>query len=62
MGGEDGDVMPGVGFAGDVEVLVSIFGEGLEEEGEERIDVFPSSDGVGNGGTAVGEAGVDGLV
>lgn len=62
LGGEDGDVVSGIGFAGDVEVLVGVFRECLEKEGEEGVDVFTGGDGVGDGGAAVGEAGVDGLV
>lgn len=54
--------MTGVGFACDVEILVGVLGELLEEEGEESVDVLSSGDGVGDGGTAVGEADVDGLV
>lgn len=62
MGGEDGDVVACVGFACDVEVLVSVFGKLFEEEGEESVNVFAGGDGVGDGGAAVGEADVDGLI
>ena len=42
FGGKDRDVMTSIGFAGNVEVLVRIFGELFEEESEERIDVLAS--------------------
>lgn len=62
LGSEDGNIVAGVGFAGDVEVLVGILRELLEEEGEKGKDVFAGGDSVGDGGAAVGEANVDGLV
>lgn len=54
--------MPGVRFAGDMEVLVCVFGELCKEEGQECVDVFASRDGVGDRGSTVREADVDGLV
>ncbi|KAJ6261277.1 Dihydroxyacetone kinase [Drechslerella dactyloides] len=60
--GKDGDVVARVGFTRDVEGLGGVFGELLEEEREERVDVFTGRDGVGDGGAGVGVADVDGLV
>lgn len=54
--------MPSIGFTCDVEILVGVFGEGLEEQGKEGIDVFAGGDGVGDGRAAVGKAGIDGLI
>lgn len=60
--GEDGDVVTGVGFTRNVEVLLGVFGELLEEQGEEGINILAGGDGVGNLGSGVGVADVDGLV
>lgn len=51
-----------IGFARDVEVLVRVLGKLLEEESEQGVHVFTGSDGVGDRGAGVGEAGVDWLV
>lgn len=60
--GEDGDIVTGIGLACDVEILVSVLGKLCEKEGEESVDVLSSGNGVGDGGTAVGKADIDGLV
>lgn len=62
LGGEDGDVVAGVGLAGDMEVLVSILWELLEEKGEQSVDVLACSNGVADGAATVGEADIDRLV
>ena len=62
LGREDGDVVACVGLAGDVEVLRGVFGELLEEEGEQGVDVLACRDRVGHAAAAVGVADVDGLV
>ncbi len=45
-----------------MKVLVCVFRELFEEEGQQSIDIFARGDGVGDRGATVGEAGVDGLV
>ncbi len=62
LGGEDGDIVSSVRFAGDVEWLLRVLGELLEEESEESIDVLASCDRVADLATRVGIADVDGLV
>ena len=59
---ENGNVVAGVGLAGDMKVLLSVLGELLEEEGEQGVDVLACSDGVGDAVAGVREADVDGLV
>ena len=49
-------------FTRNVEVLLRIFWELLEEEGEECIDVLASRNGIAHGAAAVGVADIDGLV
>lgn len=60
--GEDGDIVAGVRLASNVEVLLGVLGELVEEEGHKSVDVLAGSDRVGDGGTRVGVADVDGLV
>jgi hypothetical protein len=43
---EDWDVVASIRFTSNMEVLLSIFWELLEEEGEESIYVLASSDGI----------------
>lgn len=62
LGGEDGDVVAGVRLAGDMEVLLGILRELLEEQGQQRINVFTSSASIADCVAAVGIADVDGLV
>ena len=62
LGSEDGDVVPCVRFAGDVEGLFPVLGELLEEQSEERVDVFGCCDCVADGASTVRVADVDGLV
>lgn len=62
LSSKDWDVVSGIGFTGDVEVLGGIFGELLEKQGQKGVDVLSGSNGVGNGRAAVGEANVDWLV
>ena len=62
LGGEDGDVVASVRFTSDVEWLLSIFGEVVEEKGQQGVDVLAGSDGAGDGTTTVGVTSVDGLV
>ena len=59
---EDWDVVSGVRFAGDVEVLMRVLWELLEEEGEEGIDVLAGGYGVADAAATVGVADVDGLI
>lgn len=42
--GKDGDVMSGVRFSSDVEILLGIFRELLEEESHKSIDIFAGGD------------------
>lgn len=58
----DRDIVTSVGLASNVEVLLGVLGELLEEQGKESVDILASSNGVTDGGTAVGVADVDGLV
>jgi len=46
LGREDGDVVPGVRLARDVEGLLGVLGELLEEEGEQGVDVLAGGDSV----------------
>lgn len=45
--------MATVGLASNVEVLLGIFGELMEEESEESVDVLASSNGVADRATSV---------
>ena len=60
--GENGNVVACVGFARNMEVLLSILRELLEKEGEKGVDVFAGGDCVRDGTAGVGEADIDGLV
>ena len=60
--GKNGDVMSRVRLACDMEVLLRVFGELVEEEREEGIDVLSSSDSVANRSAAIRIAYVHGLV
>ena len=62
LGSHDGDVVTSVGLASNVEVLLSVLGELLEEQGQESVDILASSNGVADGGATVRVADVDGLV
>jgi hypothetical protein len=44
--GEDRDVVASIGLAGDMEVLFRIFGELVEEERQQRVDVLAGGDSV----------------
>jgi hypothetical protein len=46
LGGEDRNVVAGIRFAGNVKVLLSVLGKLLEEQREQSIDIFSSSDSV----------------
>jgi hypothetical protein len=46
--GKDGNVMSGIRFTGNMEILCGIFGELLEEQGKKCVDVFTGRDGVAN--------------
>lgn len=59
---EDGNVVAGVGFTSNVEVLLGILGELLEEEGEQGVNVLAGGDRVADGTATVRVADVDGLV
>lgn len=54
--------MTSVRLARNVEVLLSVFRELLEEQGKESVNVLAGSNGVADGGPAVGVSDVDGLV
>ena len=53
LGCENRDVVTSIGFSGNVEVLLGIFWELLEEEREESVHIFSSSDCVADRTTAV---------
>lgn len=59
---EDGNVVASIRLSSNVEVLLSVFGELVEEEGEKSINVLASSHSVANRAAAVRVANVDGLV
>ena len=54
--------MASIRLASNVEVLLSILGELVEEESEERIDILAGSDSVADGVAGVGVSDVDGLI
>jgi hypothetical protein len=60
--GKDRDIVASVGLASDVEVLLGIFRELLEEQGQQSIDVLASSNSVANTAAAVRVTNVDGLI
>ena len=60
--GENWDIVTSIRLSSNVEVLLSVLGELLEEERQERVDVLTGCDGVGDGGAGVGVADVDWLV
>lgn len=62
LGGENGNVVAGVTFTSNVEVLLSILREFLEEQRQQRINILAGSSGVADGVATVGVANVDGLV
>jgi hypothetical protein len=62
LGSKRRDVVTGVGFTCNVEVLGGVFGELFEEKGKESIDVLCSSARLADGVTTVGETNIDGLV
>jgi hypothetical protein len=62
LGGEDWDVVTSVRLSGNVEVLLRVFWELLEEEGEESVDVLSSSNGVADRSTAVRVTDIDWLI
>jgi hypothetical protein len=56
------NVVTGIGFTSDVEILGGVFGELLEEKSKESIDILCSSARLTDGVTTVGETDIDGLV
>lgn len=60
--GKDWNVMTGIRFASNVEILLGILRELVEEEAEKGIYVLSGSHGVADGASAVRVANVDGLV
>jgi hypothetical protein len=60
--GEDGNVMAGIRFTSDVEVLCGVFGELFEEKGKECINIFSSCNSVANGSATVRVTNVDWLI
>jgi len=62
LGSENRDVVASIRLASNVEVLLSILGELVEEESEERIDILAGSDSVADGVAGVGVSDVDGLI
>jgi len=62
LGIEDWDVVTSVRLASNVEVLLRIFGELFEEEGEKSIYVLASGNGIADRATAVGVPNVDWLI
>ena len=54
--------MTSIGFTSNVEVLASVFGELLEEEGEKSINILGRSARLADRVTTVGETDIDGLV
>ncbi len=62
LGREDRNVMACVGLSGDVKVLVRVLRKLLEEQAEQRINIFARGHGVADGSAAVRIPGVDGLI
>lgn len=62
LGSEDWNVVASIGLSSNVEVLLRVFRELLEEEREQSIDIFASSNGITDRRTAVGVANIDRLV
>lgn len=62
LGSKHGNVMTGIRLASDVEVLLSVFRELLEEQGQKSIDVLAGSDGVANSAATVRVTDIDRLV
>ena len=62
LGNEHWNVVTSIGLSGNVEVLCCILGELLEEQGQESIDIFTSSDGIAHGFPAVRVADIDWLI
>ena len=60
--GEDGDIVAGIRFSSDVEILLGVLGELVEEERKESIDILAGSNSVADRATAVGVTDVDRLV
>lgn len=56
------NVVTGVRFTCNVEILGSVFGELFEEEGKKSIDILCSSARLADGVIAVGETDIDGLI
>ena len=50
---EDGDVVAGIRFSSNVEVLLGILWELLEEESEKSVDILSGGNSVANRSTAV---------
>jgi hypothetical protein len=48
LGGKDGNIMSGIRFTSDMEILCGIFGKLLKEEGKKCVDVLASRNGVAN--------------
>jgi hypothetical protein len=59
---ENRNVVAGIGFSSDVEVLLGILRKLLEEQSKQGVNVLSSSDSVADSTAAVRVANVDGLV
>ena len=59
---EDWNVMPSIGFAGDMKVLMSVLWKLFEEQGEESVNVFAGGNGIADRAAAIRKAGVDRLI
>lgn len=46
LGSEDGNVVPRIGFASNMEVLLRIFGKLFEEESKESVNILARSNGI----------------
>lgn len=60
--GKGRNVVAGVGFTCNVEILGGVFGELLKEKSKKGIDILCSSARLTDGVTAIGETDIDGLV
>lgn len=62
LSGKYWNVMSSIRFTGNMEILLGIFWELLEEQGQESIDILSCSDGIADGRAAIGVTDIDGLV
>ena len=62
LGSKDGDIVASIRLASNVEILLSILGELVEEEGKESVDILAGSNSVANSIARVRVSDVDRLV